>query len=150
MIIEPVYAGRETRVTPGKCAVLMPFTTAWSTRIWTGVLKPKIEALGFEPVRADDLFGRDVMEDIWQMVLTSEVVVADITGRNANVFYELGIAHTLGKNVILLTQSTEDIPFDLNRYRHVIYQDNLDGYKVLETGLAGALNEIAAQRSRST
>jgi len=86
------------------------------------------------------------MEDIWSMILSAEVVVADITGRNANVFYELGIAHTLGKPVILITQTTEDIPFDLNRYRHVIYEDNADGYDKLQRGVAGALADVLRRR----
>jgi hypothetical protein len=69
-------------------------------------------------------------------------VVADITGRNPNVFYELGIAHTYGQRVVLLAQGTEDIPFDLQRFRHILYEDNSDGYKALERGLKGALLEM--------
>jgi len=124
----------------------MPFVAEWSSRIWQRCLRPNITAAGFEPVRADDLYGHDVMEDIWSMILSAEVVVADITGRNANVFYELGIAHTLGKPVILITQTTEDIPFDLNRYRHVIYEDNADGYDKLQRGVAGALADVLRRR----
>lgn len=144
--IDPIYSGRDTRIESGKCAVLMPFSEGWSDRIWSRVLQPRLVALGFTPIRADDLYGRDIMEDIWQMILSAEVVLADITGRNANVFYELGLAHALGKEVVLLTQATDDIPFDLNRYRHIVYKDNLDGYDLLTKGLTGALTEVIARR----
>jgi hypothetical protein len=135
VILNPVFAARDTRVTPGRVAVLMPFTEAWSDRIWRRIMSPVLEDLGLSGLRADDLYGHDVMEDIWSMLLSSEVVVADISGRNPNVFYELGIAHTLGKRVILATQDVDDIPFDLNRYRHIIYSDDLDGYESLRRGL---------------
>jgi hypothetical protein len=51
------------------------------------------------------------------MMLRSRVVICDCTGRNPNVFYEIGIAHTLGREVILITQNPEDIPFDLRHLR---------------------------------
>lgn len=139
IVVQPIYKGRETRITDGQCAVLMPFTESWSDRIWTKVLAPTITAAGFTPIRADDLYGRDVMEDIWSMILSAEVVVADITGRNANVFYELGLAHAVGKEVLLITQDVNDIPFDLNRYRHIIYEDNVDGCDHLSKQLGKTL-----------
>lgn len=146
MIVDPIYAGRDTRVVEGQCGVLMPFMEAWSDRIWSKCITPYLSDVGFSALRADDLYGRDVMEDIWEMILSSEVIIADITGRNANVFYELGLAHAIGKIVILITQNKDDIPFDLNRYRHVIYEDNADGYETLRDGLAGALNEVLRGR----
>jgi nucleoside 2-deoxyribosyltransferase len=82
--------------------------------------------------------------DIWKGILKARIVIADITDRNPNVFYELGIAHTLGKPVILLTQKLTDIPFDLNRFRHIVYQDNLDGYDQLTKHLRASIREIIA------
>lgn len=142
LIVDPLYTARNDRVTRGQCFVLMPFGEVWSDRIWTRVLRPLIVDLGLQAVRADDLYGADVMEDIWRMILTSEFVLADITRRNPNVLYELGLAHAIGKNVVLLTQDPADIPFDLNRYRHVIYSDDLDGYDRLRTGISGSITEL--------
>ena len=82
------------------------------------------------------------MEDVWKGINEANIVIADITNRNPNVFYELGIAHTLGKKVILLTQHIEDIPFDLKRYRIIEYEDNIDGYDKLEIGLKNTISEI--------
>jgi len=52
-----------------------------------------------------------------------------MTGRNPNVFYEVGYAHALGKTVILLTRNTDDIPFDLKHYPHIIYGGSIAGLK---------------------
>ncbi len=128
--------------------VLMPFTEPWSDRIWKSHIKPVIEGIKFDPPlivkRADDLFGHDVMHDIVAAISSAKLIIADITGRNPNVFYELGIAHWIGKRVILLTQSSNDIPFDLLRFRHIIYEDNSDGYNKLKVGLEGAILESFA------
>ncbi len=120
----------------------MPFTESWSDRIWKKLITPIVQERGCRPVRADDLFGRDIMEDIWKGICGSRFVIAEITGRNPNVFYELGIAHTIGRPVILLTQNKNDIPFDLNRYRHIIYEDNMDGYETLKKQLQNTIDEI--------
>ncbi len=126
--------------------VLMPFREPWSDRIWNNHIKPLIEQLEVSPrlvcKRADNLYGHDVLLDIVAAIRSAKVVVVDITSRNPNVFYELGIAHSFGQRVVLITQSVEDIPFDLLRFRHIIYEDNSDGYKALERGLKGALLEM--------
>lgn len=144
MIVNPIFGSRDTRIDPKLLFALMPFKQPWSDRIWEKMIKPVAGECGLEAKRADDLYGRDIMEDIWSSILAARVIVADITSRNANVFYELGIAHTLGKPVILLTQSEGDIPFDLNRYRHIIYADNLDGYEILTKQLKSTIKEIVS------
>jgi hypothetical protein len=142
LIVDPIFRSRETRVDPNLAFVLMPFTAEWSARIWKNYLQPILLREGFRPVRADDMFGQDIMEDVWESILQARVIIGDITGRNPNVFYELGIAHTVGKDLILLTQNVGDIPFDLNRYRHIVYQDNHDGYQVLSEKLPATLREV--------
>ncbi len=144
LIVNPIFRARETRVDPKLVFVLMPFTEQWSDRIWRKVIRPAVEQKGLEVIRADDLFGRDIMEDVWGSILRAACVVADITGRNANVFYELGIAHTVGRPVVLLTQAVEDIPFDLNRYRHIVYEDNVDGCELLANTLSKTLDELVS------
>lgn len=142
MVLDPIFKNRDTRIDNQKVFVIMPFTLEWSSRIWLQMLKPTIEKRGLNPMRADDLYGHDIMEDIWHGILSAKFVIADITGRNPNVFYELGIAHTLGKEVILITQNKDDIPFDLNRYRHIIYQDNYDGYEHLKSKLDATITDL--------
>lgn len=125
---------------PNLVFVLMPFTLEWSDRVWRRHIKPSITRIPHEPalicLRADDLAGHDVMVDVLENIIKSSVVVADTTGRNPNVFYELGLAHALGKRVILITQDVSDIPFDLQRFRHIVYADNSEGCEKLESHLA--------------
>lgn len=132
MITHPIWRSREFQTKSNTCFVLMPFSQRWSTRIWEHHLKPIISNCGLVPLRGDDFTGHDIMEDIWIGINEAKVVIAEITGKNPNVFYELGIAHTLGKDVILITQNMKDIPFDLNRYRIIEYEDNSDGYDKLK------------------
>lgn len=125
--------------------VLMPFTEQWSDTIWKEIIKNKIESIPNISLmcrRADDLFGQDVMKDIYESILAARIIVADITERNANVFYELGMAHAFGKDVILLSQSEVHIPFDLNRFRHCIYSNDAAGYQKLTEFLEGSVKSI--------
>lgn len=140
MVINPHFKGRDTKIEDNKVFVLMPFNEEWSKRIWEMILKPTIIKANFNPVRADDLFGHEIMEDIWKGILTAKVVLADITGRNPNVFYELGIAHALGKDVIIITQNIDDIPFDLKGHRCISYSERIDGCKKLELELFAHLS----------
>lgn len=141
MIVNPIFNSRDTK-SQSKIFVLMPFTLEWSDRIWKKIIKPTIEGIGIPVNRADDFYGNDLMEDIWTEILTSDIIIADITNRNPNVFYELGIAHTIGKKVILLTQDVKDIPVDLNRFRHIVYKDNFDGYEILKEQLIATIKSI--------
>jgi hypothetical protein len=72
----------------------------------------------------------------------SHVVICDLTGRNANVFYEVGIAHTLGRETILITQNADDIPFDLRHLRFIHYLNNAEGRQALQRELQGRLQTL--------
>jgi hypothetical protein len=138
LLATPIFRGRGFEVDSESAFVLMPFGEKWSDRIWR-LIKEECSVCGFKPTRADDLFGNDLMEDIWKGISTAAVVIADLTTRNPNVFYELGLVHTVGKNFILLTQDIADLPFDLRRYRCIEYEDNADGYESLRKGLHSRL-----------
>lgn len=141
MIINPIFIDRDTRIKEKDVFVIMPFSEPWSNDLWKSMIIPVVESMGLTPIRADDLYGRSIMEDIWKGILHSAIVIADITGRNPNVLYELGIAHTLGKKVILLTQNVKDIPFDLQHLRHIIYNNTFTGGNELRNSLINHINE---------
>jgi hypothetical protein len=62
------------------------------------IYRPAVAEVGLRPIRADSLFGsRAIIQDIWALTKTAAVILADLTTRNPNVFYELGLAHALGK-----------------------------------------------------
>lgn len=128
--INPIFITRSFKNRPKSCFVLMPFTQKWSDRVFQHI-KEILAGLNYQAYRADDLYGYDVLEDIWTAINESEIIIADTTAKNPNVFYEIGIAHTLGKKVILLSQNAKDIPFDFKRYRHIIYEGNVDGFQQL-------------------
>lgn len=141
MIVNPIFQNRDTRVNRDSVFVIMPFTQNWSNDIWEQVLKPAVQEIGMTPIRADDLYGQNIMEDVWQSILKAAVIICDTTGRNPNVFYELGIAHTLGKKVLLLTQNIDDIPFDLQAYRHIEYTVTISGGNQLKETIKKHIKE---------
>lgn len=100
------------------CFVVMPFGGQFDA-IYQQIYKPAIHAAGLEPLRADDIYdNQSIIHDIRQSIQNAVLILADVTGRNPNVNYELGIAHGLGKEVIILTSNPEDVPSD---YRHLRY-----------------------------
>ena len=141
MIVNPIFQNRDTRVKNDSVFVIMPFTQDWSNDIWEQVLKPAVQEIDMTPVRADDLYGQNIMEDVWQSILKAAIIICDTTGRNPNVFYELGIAHTLGKKVLLLTQNIDDIPFDLQAYRHIEYAVTISGGNQLKETIKKHIKE---------
>ena len=146
MIVNPIFQNRDTRVDNSSVFTIMPFTESWSNDVWEQVIKPAVQEMGMVPVRADDLYGQNIMEDVWQSILKAAIIICDTTGRNPNVFYELGIAHTLGKKVLLLTQKIDDISFDLQAYRHIEYNVTLSGGSQLKDTLKKYIKETLASK----
>lgn len=142
IITRPHFKGRNFKIDEKLVFILMPFSEEWSDGMWNDVFQPLCNSIGLIVKRADELTGPDIMEDVWKEINIANIIIADITNRNPNVFYELGIAHTLGKKIILLTQNTKDIPFDLNRYRFICYENKISSYRNLETKLKDMIREI--------
>lgn len=122
-------------------SVMMPFEAGFNNVYAT--LQEMCMDLGRRCVRADDIWENDVvMQDVVSLIDRSRVVIADCTRRNANVFYEIGIAHTLGRDVMLITQNAEDVPFDLRHLRFVPYHNNGEGRTRLATALRARLADL--------
>ncbi len=100
-----------------KAFVLIPFDEDF-TAIWDHMLRPDLEAAGFVAERADSrLDQQNILRDIVRGIAEADLIVADLTGLNPNVFYELGIAHGLEIPTILISQLVDEVPFDLRSYR---------------------------------
>ena len=100
-------------------SAMMPFHPSF-TPVYEA-LKRTAESAGMHCRRADDIWENPaVIQDVVSLIDRSRIVICDCSTRNPNVFYEIGIAHTLGREVILITQSSEDIPFDLRHLRYEI------------------------------
>jgi hypothetical protein len=101
--------------------VLMPFDKEFEDVYKLGI-KTSCQNAGAYAERVDEqIFATSILERIYNEINKADVIVADMTGRNPNVFYEVGYAHALGKTVILLTRKADDIPFDLKHYPHIVY-----------------------------
>lgn len=112
----PVETPRETDLV----AVMMPFDDTFDVVYET--IELAAGDAGLQCARADDIWENDhVMDDVLSLLWRSRVVVADLTGRSANVFYETGLAHALPRPTILLTQEKDDVPFDLRSIRYLKY-----------------------------
>jgi hypothetical protein len=101
--------------------VLMPFAPQFDDIYRLGI-KDACARAGAYCERVDEqIYQGTILARIYQQIAVADIVIADMTGRNPNVFYEVGYAHALDKRVLLLTQDVNDIPFDLSNYPHIVY-----------------------------
>jgi hypothetical protein len=125
---------------------MMPFAAPLGD-YYSKIYEPAIIKAGLTPVRADnDIFGTGkIIDQIWSGITTAKVLIAELTTRNPNVFYELGLAHALKKPVVLVSSNEDDVPFDLKHIR-VIYYDKNDpfwGTKLIDKVAENILSAIA-------
>jgi len=122
--------------------VLMPFDPAFDDVYAVGI-KEAADRAGAYAERVDDqIYGEGILERVFNQINKADVIVADMTGKSPNVYYEVGYAHALGKIVILLTQRADDIPFDLKHRRHIVYAGRIaDLRETLAKELRWAIEE---------
>lgn len=144
----PTFEKPEMKIDLKLCFVIMPFTDKLDP-IYESIIKPVLKELKYNPLRADEIFtSKPIINDIWQNIKKSKFLIADLTDRNPNVFYELGFAHALSKKVILLTQNLSDIPFDLRHYRIIVYQDSISGSDKLKNTLKEFIVEFDTKKKK--
>jgi len=145
MLVSPVFGPlRPSEREATDVFVIMPFEEELNAVF--DVIRRVTLACKLSISRADDFFGSGVIvEQIWEAICAAKLIVADLTHRNPNVFYELGLAHTVGKPVLILTQNIQDVPFDVRHRRLIHYETTESGiprFKLaLENGIRGALAE---------
>jgi len=113
------------------CFVLMPFLDELEP-VYKKIKKIVVDDQKLSCIRADAIYSPGiVIEQIWGKIQEAQIIIADATGKNPNVFYEMGLAHAIGKDVIIIAQKMNDIPFDLRHRRIIIYNTNqLDEFGV--------------------
>lgn len=127
--------------------VLMPFKQPYNS-YYLEILKPSLRKCGYSVSRSDDLFTPGVvMTDIQNSIRNSDLILCEMSDRNPNVFYELGLAHAIGKPAILISNNEEDIPFDLRHIRVIFYDCNIDGW---ENKLRNDIAEAACSITESS
>jgi hypothetical protein len=133
--------------TDSTCFVVQPFAGALGG-YYESIYRPAIEQAGLLPLRADaDIFGTGkIMDQIWRGIRGASVLVAELTTKNPNVFYELGLAHALEKPVVLVSSNQDDVPFDLRHIRVILYDksDPFWGRKLIDK-LADNLRSAIAE-----
>ena len=113
----------------GNCFIIMPYGKKtlpdgrefdWE-RHYKEVVERAINGIPMTPIRAGTIYGPALIDSVWKGIQEAEVVIADLTGQNPNVLYELGLAHVIGKRVVLLAQQEENIPADIAYTRQIRY-----------------------------
>jgi hypothetical protein len=128
----------------GDAFVVMQFSGF--EELYSDVIEPLTKQFGLRPYRADQVYGPgSIMEDVIRGIETAQIVIAEITPINENVFYEVGYAHALKKPTILLAEKDKKLPFDLSGFRCLFYENSIGGKRKVEEGLKKHLQAILAE-----
>jgi hypothetical protein len=128
--------------------VLMPFNREHDDTYNLGI-KAAVEAAGMVAQRVDEqiYYREGVLQRIYNQIEAADLIIADMSGRNPNVFYEVGYSHAKAKLCILLTRNADDIPFDLKHHRHIVYSSISDLRAKLAVDLDAARSQLEARES---
>lgn len=132
------------------CFVLMAFRKELDD-IYQEIILPVFDEgrFGLRCYRADEIYGTSsIMQDVWKAIRGARLIIAELTGRNPNVLYELGISHVLRKPAILLTQTMDDVPFDLKHLRCIVYSLGPSGLRKLRADLETTIKKLLADAER--
>jgi hypothetical protein len=133
--------GEHENIEPTLASAMMPFGARFDAVY--NAIRQAADNAGLRCRRADDIWeNAAIIQDVVALIDRSRIVVCDCSDRNPNVFYEAGIAHTLGREVILITQNDQDIPFDLRHLRYIRYLDNAEGRAALAQQLQAKMQML--------
>lgn len=153
MNFNPRFQARDIVVKPNQGFYVLPFEDGPENAMQA--IKDEISnnKLECELIKSEDRFdptrGNNIIENIWQDICASSFIIADISNRNPNVFYELGICDTIGKSVITLcskksleTDYKNHLPFDISTQYTIIYEENYNGYKKMTEEVINRIKKI--------
>lgn len=139
-----VFKIPEGSVIANQVSVMMPFSKDFD-EVYE-IIKRTCETVGMQCHRADEVWkDSSIIQDVFNLIFTSSIVIADLSGKNPNVFYEVGIAHTLGKFVIPIVQNTNDISFDVGHHRVLKYSLDERGKVNLKDKLKSRIKTIKSK-----
>ena len=129
--------------------VLMPFCEEFDDIYKFGIKGAAEDANAYAERVDEQLYDEGILDRIFNQINKADVIIADMTGRNPNVFYEVGYAHALGKIVLLLTQNVDDIPFDLKHRPHTVYAGKIQTLREeLSQKLIWAISEARREKKQ--
>ncbi len=122
--------------------VVMHFAKPYD-EVYSEVIRNTCINFGLEPVRADEIYGPGlIINDIVEQIHRAQVIIAEITPENANVYFEVGYAYAWKKPIVLLARENTELPFDVSAFRVLFYEDSIGGRTRLEEGLSRHLKAI--------
>ncbi len=126
--------------------VVMQFSTPYN-ELYEEVIRKVCEDYNLRSIRADETYGPGIIiADIAKQILEARIVIADITPKNPNVYYEVGYAHALNKPTILIAEKPAELPFDVSPFRILFYENTIRGKARIEEGLRKHLSAIVSER----
>ncbi|TGM74344.1 hypothetical protein [Leptospira bouyouniensis] len=122
--------------------IIMPFRDSFED-VWKGAIEKSVTAIHYTPIRAD-LINRssNITDDIIESIKASKLVIVDVTDFNPNVMFELGYAYALDKPHIIISQTVENLPFDIRNIRTILYKNTWTGIETLRQKLNEYLKEL--------
>lgn len=137
-----LFRGYQYAAEPGDAFVAMQFGEPFDS-LYRDVIATITSEFGLRAYRADDVYGPGIiLQDIVRGIVEAKLIIVEITPPNPNVFYELGFAHAIGKDTILLAERGADLPFDIRGYRVIFYENSIGGKKKVETALRKHLEAV--------
>lgn len=122
--------------------IVMQFSSPFN-EIYTDVIRKACDDFGMQPTRADEMYGPGIIiKDISEQILSSQVIIADVTPPNQNVYFEVGYAYGVGKPIILLAEKGTQLPFDLSAFRTLFYENSIAGKASFDEGIRRHLNAL--------
>lgn len=123
-----------------KCFIIMPFSSPAGydenhfSRVYDYIIRPACEKAGFEPVIAKDTAKTNLIAlEILKHIVEYDMALCDISSRNPNVFYELGLRHAFNKKTVLIKDKRTETPFDIASLRYTEYSETLRVDEVQKT-----------------
>jgi hypothetical protein len=127
-------------------SVMMPFDAAFN-QVYSAIQSACSDA-GLRCLRADSIWEESILiQEIFNLLIRSNIVIVDFSNKNPNVLYETGIAHTLGRQVVPISQSLDDLPFDLRHHHFLKYLPNEQGLKSMQSTLTERLKTLSRRKS---
>ena len=140
----------ESTARTDECFTIMPFGGCFDD-YYNQIFVRAIKSAGLAPRRVDCTYSSDyIVQDIWNYTKSCKLILADLTGNNPNVYYELGLAHAIAKPTILVTESIIDIPFDVQGLPIIAYDKNEPAWGVkLRKRIKTAILEVMDSLKKS-
>jgi hypothetical protein len=139
---EVIVTDYRIRALQPRAFVVMQFTSPYN-ELYTDVIKRVCESHGLTAIRADDIYGPGlIVGDVIQEINSANLIIADVSKENANVYFEVGYAFALNKPAILLAEKPTDLPFDIKAFRVLFYENSIAGKAKVEAGLDRHLRAI--------